>query len=272
MTSNLRLRIVSAVVMAAIALALTWLGGLPFRVLAVLAGLAIYLEWAQLSGVSARRPYWTVCLAALAVPLLLIVFGTTPPVTLAAVGLAFVIVLAAGGFAGQSRWGAFGLLYAALPPFAMAGIRGDTWAGFVAIIFLFAVVWATDIFAYFIGRAIGGPKLAPAISPGKTWSGAIGGAVCGILAGVAVASAFRLDSIVALAIISLVLSVVSQVGDLFESWIKRRFGAKDSSSFIPGHGGLMDRLDGLVAAALALYVIGWLVSGAANPPAALFGH
>lgn len=270
MTSNLKLRILSALVMAAIALAATWLGGVPFRILTALAGLAIFLEWSQLSAATAGRSYWTACFALILVPLILIVFGADPLVSLTAIAAGFFLALIAALFTGQRAWGAYGLLYAALPPLAMSASRGDTLPGLVAIVFLFAVVWATDIFAYFIGRAIGGPKLAPAISPGKTWSGAIGGAACGIAAGVAVALAFRLESIAALALVSLLLSIVSQIGDLFESWIKRRFGAKDSSSFIPGHGGIMDRVDGLVAAALALYVIGWLVSGAANPAAGLF--
>jgi phosphatidate cytidylyltransferase len=139
------------------------------------------------------------------------------------------------------------------------------------MLFLFATVWATDILAYFVGRAIGGPKLAPSISPGKTWSGAIGGAVAGAAAGLVVAAAMGSASLAWIGLIAIVLSVVSQAGDLFESSVKRRNGVKDSGSLIPGHGGVMDRVDGLVAAAFALYVIGWLTGSADNPAQALFG-
>ena len=123
--------------------------------------------------------------------------------------------------------------------------------GFVAIIFLFAVVWATDIAAYFVGRAIGGPKLAPRVSPNKTWSGAIGGLRgrrAGSGAGRAVQRRRRLRW--SAVVVAIALSIAAQAGDLFESAFKRRFGAKDASGLIPGHGGLMDRLDGFVAAAV----------------------
>ena len=129
--------------------------------------------------------------------------------------------------------------------------------------FLFAVVWATDIAAYFVGRAIGGPKLMPQVSPKKTWSGAIGGTHRRrSLAAVAVAKFAGLDGLVRdRASLAVVLSVVAQAGDLFESALKRRFGAKDSSQLIPGHGGLMDRLDGFVAAAVLAALIGLLRGG-----------
>jgi phosphatidate cytidylyltransferase len=137
------------------------------------------------------------------------------------------------------------------------------------MIFIFAVVWATDILAYFTGRAIGGPKLAPRISPGKTWSGAIGGAVSGVIAGVAVfLSHFSLDD-VRIPLLALALSVASQIGDLFESYMKRRFGVKDSSRLIPGHGGVMDRVDGLVFAcfaALLFVLVQVMAAGGQNAP------
>ncbi|MFC6490689.1 phosphatidate cytidylyltransferase, partial [Nitratireductor sp. GCM10026969] len=126
---------------------------------------------------------------------------------------------------------------------------------------------------FFVGRALGGPRLAPAISPGKTWSGAIGGALGGLAAGLAVAGfdsgepALLWGGLVALA-----LSVVSQAGDLFESALKRRHGVKDSGRLIPGHGGVMDRVDGLVAAALLFYLLGALLSGPNTPAAAFFSR
>jgi len=121
-------------------------------------------------------------------------------------------------------------------------------------------VWATDIFAYFVGRAIGGPKLAPRISPGKTWSGAIGGAVAAIIAGTAVVWSFFSADDLRIPVLALVLSVCSQIGDLFESFIKRRFGVKDSSHLIPGHGGVMDRVDGLIFACFAAFLLAIVIS------------
>ncbi len=152
-------------------------------------------------------------------------------------------------------WQPGGIVYAGLTGISLSSIRGDDSVGLIAMLFVFAVVWSTDILAYFTGRAIGGPKLAPRISPGKTWSGAIGGALSGVVAGVAlVLSQFSLDDF-RLPVLALVLSVASQSGDLFESYIKRRFGVKDSSKLIPGHGGVMDRVDGLVFACFAALLL-----------------
>jgi phosphatidate cytidylyltransferase len=129
---------------------------------------------------------------------------------------------------------------------------------------LFAIVWSTDVVAYFAGRAIGGPKLSPAVSPNKTWSGGVAGAVGAVAAAVTVASFIGPLDKATIALIAIVLSGVAQLGDLFESWIKRRFGAKDTSRLIPGHGGVMDRLDGFWAAALAGCLIGVLRGGFDN--------
>jgi phosphatidate cytidylyltransferase len=125
-------------------------------------------------------------------------------------------------------------------------------------------VWATDVFAYFAGRVIGGPKLSVAISPKKTWSGAIAGALGAMVVAVAVAGMLGSADGVTIAVIALVLSVFAQLGDLLESWIKRQFGAKDASGLIPGHGGAMDRLDGFWAAALVACVVGLLRGGFDN--------
>jgi phosphatidate cytidylyltransferase len=131
------------------------------------------------------------------------------------------------------------------------------------------VVWGTDIGGYFAGRAFGGPKLAPAISPKKTWSGAIGGTVVAITAAIAVAQMFAIRNPVMVGIVALVLSAASQCGDLFESWLKRRFDAKDASGLIPGHGGVMDRLDGFIFAVTAAALIGVTRGGFDNPAAGL---
>ena len=135
-------------------------------------------------------------------------------------------------------------------------LRNDQDYGFLAILYLFAIVWTTDVLGYFAGRAIGGPKLAPAISPKKTWSGAIAGALGAMLVAALGARFAGSFNATAIALVALLLSVMSQLGDLLESWIKRRFGAKDASQLIPGHGGVMDRLDGFWAAALAGCLIG----------------
>jgi phosphatidate cytidylyltransferase len=134
-------------------------------------------------------------------------------------------------------------------------LRADAAFGFAAVVFVFAVVWATDILAYFLGRAVGGPKLAPAISPKKTWSGSVGGTIAAIVAGLAVAPFVGLTPGRSLAVLALALSIVAQCGDLAKSKIKRTFGVKDSSALIPGHGGLIDRLDGFWAATLAAVLI-----------------
>lgn len=136
------------------------------------------------------------------------------------------------------------------------------------LIFLLVVVWTTDISAYFIGRVLGGPKLWRRISPNKTWSGAIGGLVFAIAAGVVQALVTGQGQIVAWAAFAAFLSIASQAGDLFESAIKRRFDVKDSSRLIPGHGGIMDRVDGLVAAAIAAAILGFLSGGALLQPMA----
>jgi phosphatidate cytidylyltransferase len=148
-------------------------------------------------------------------------------------------------------------------------LRNDSPYGLVAVVWLFAVVWAGDTGAYFAGRAIGGPKLAPAVSPNKTWSGAIGGAVAGVGAGMLVllAAGFQLRPMHIL--VAFVVSAAAQAGDLVESAIKRQFGVKDASRLIPGHGGLMDRVDGLLFAATAALAIGVLRGGSA-PASGLF--
>jgi phosphatidate cytidylyltransferase len=158
-------------------------------------------------------------------------------------------------------WIIVGIAYAGTLWLAPMLLRADAADGFFAIVLLFAIVWTTDVLGYFVGRAIGGPKLMPAVSPKKTWSGAIAGALGAMIVGGLVAKSFELVDGTAVAVIALLLSMVAQLGDLFESWIKRKFGAKDASHLIPGHGGVMDRLDGFWAAALVGCLIGLLRGG-----------
>jgi phosphatidate cytidylyltransferase len=153
-------------------------------------------------------------------------------------------------------WMLAGLLYAGLLLLAPIVLRRDLTLGLTAILFLFAIVWATDIVAYFAGRAIGGPKLWPAVSPKKTWSGAVGGTIGAVAIGLILIKLAGLAIAPMLVLVAFGLSVASQAGDLLESAVKRHFGAKDASQLIPGHGGLMDRLDGFLTAAAAAVMVG----------------
>jgi phosphatidate cytidylyltransferase len=156
---------------------------------------------------------------------------------------------------------AFGLPYIGLAAVALPWLRADPEVGLRNTLFVLSIVWASDIGAYMVGRLVGGPKLAPAISPGKTWSGAAGGLACAVLGGTAVA-AWVSPELSALHVIGpgIILGVISQAGDLLESALKRYFGVKDSGRIIPGHGGLLDRLDALLAvapvAALLAFTVG----------------
>jgi phosphatidate cytidylyltransferase len=149
-------------------------------------------------------------------------------------------------------WVPLGVPYVGLPAMAFVILRGQTHAGMLTIMWLLVVVWAADICAYFAGRLIGGPKLAPRISPRKTWAGLWGAVAGGAGAGLALGHWGGSTGLLLLAVLGGFLAIVEQLGDLFESALKRRYGVKDSGRLIPGHGGVLDRVDGLVAAALCL--------------------
>ncbi|OBQ96728.1 phosphatidate cytidylyltransferase [Mesorhizobium sp. AA23] len=268
--SNLQQRVISAIVMAAATLALTWLGGLPFRLFCAAIAALIFYEWTRMSRAENGATLGFLPEVLILVFIGALVAGLPALWLLLLVAAITVIVAVAARLRGAAQWEASGLAYASLSGLSLAYLRGDSHSGLIAILFLFAVVWATDIAAYFVGRRVGGPKLAPSISPGKTQSGALGGAVGGIAAGLVLAIAAGAGNLTMLGLVALALSIVSQIGDLFESWVKRRHGCKDSSNLIPGHGGVMDRVDGLVAAAFALYVIGWIAAGADHPAMGLF--
>jgi phosphatidate cytidylyltransferase len=271
--SELILRILSGLVLAPLAVGVAYLGGWAFVAFWSIAALLVLWEWCTLVAGGERR---TVLLVSGAAVLLAILLAATTAgvdgshsVRLVAGGTLLLMgMLATAALAPSDRrvWTAAGIPYAGVLGIAPIVLRNDVQYGFLAIVFLFAIVWATDIVAYFVGRAIGGPKLAPRISPKKTWSGAIGGTVAAIVAGLAVAGVAGLPNLPALGLIAAAASALAQAGDLFESAIKRRFGAKDSSHLIPGHGGLMDRLDGFVAAAALGALIG-LVHGGVEEPA-----
>lgn len=259
--SELRQRILSALVMAAGILAATWWGGWPFRIVwTLVAGLVAY-EW--LSFVSRRNALP----GAIGVVLAGLALGFSPASQPALAGVAACAALTGAVLTPfmRGKWAleACGVAYALAFALIAPALRAVPDLGLALIVWSFAVVWFTDIAAYFTGRKLGGPKLMPRFSPKKTWSGALGGALAGTLGGYAVwrltpQAASLIGAVGALAL-SLAASVASQAGDLFESAVKRRFGAKDSGRLIPGHGGFLDRLDGywavLVLAGALLFLV-----------------
>lgn len=258
---ELKLRVASALVMAVGILAATIWGGWPFRLIWVLvAGLVAY-EWLSIvSRHNAIAGGIGVAIAGLAL-------GFSPASQPALAGIAAAAALigavATPQVSNRLALEACGIAYALAFALVAPALRALPELGFAIILWSFATVWFTDIAAYFTGRKLGGPKLMPSVSPKKTWSGALGGTLAGTLGGYVVwALTPSAAQIVGPALViagSFVASVVSQAGDLFESSLKRRFGAKDSSRLIPGHGGFLDRLDGywavLVFAGLVLFLI-----------------
>jgi phosphatidate cytidylyltransferase len=211
-------RVLSAIVLAPIAVAAVYYGAWPFLLFWAIAAAIVFWEWVRVVG-GATRPGWMIG----------------------------------------------GIVYAALLLSAPVLLRQDQSYGIAAIFILFAVVWTTDIAGYFAGRAIGGPKLAPSLSPKKTWSGAIAGLI-GTSIVIAVGAQYIAGArIVPLVVLAVVLSVASQTGDLAESSFKRRFDVKDASQIIPGHGGVMDRLDGFWAAVVCAAIIGLARGGFSEP-------
>ena len=261
--NNLLLRVVSATVLAPLALVAAYIGGLPFALFWGIAALVVLWEWVTLGVGPKYRLLVLSCAAAIAVADFLAWLGR-PVTALFMVGLG---ALAGAIFAPSERrlWVIAGAGYAGGMVLAPVFLRADVGFGFAVILLLFAIVWTTDVLGYFAGRAFGGPKLWPSVSPKKTWSGAICGTVGAVAIALFVAAQFGSFDRIAIIAVALLLSVVAQAGDLFESWVKRQFDAKDSSHIIPGHGGVMDRLDGFWAAAVAGCVIGVLRGGFDEP-------
>ncbi|MCK0208429.1 phosphatidate cytidylyltransferase [Starkeya koreensis] len=260
-------RLASALVMAPVAVLAVWWGGWPFTLLVAVAALTLLWEWLRM--IAAKPHALLLAIGGAALLLALAMLAIRPaPVAMAIVILgAIASALAARGGRERRLWAPFGVLYAGALALPAAVLREDGELGLVAVIWLFAVVWSTDIAAYFCGRLIGGPKLWPRVSPNKTWSGAIGGTLVATLAGMATLHLAGVHTAILAAPVGLLASVASQAGDLFESSMKRHFGVKDSSHLIPGHGGFMDRLDGFVAAAALALLIGLI----RNPQAPVRG-
>ncbi|BDV35161.1 phosphatidate cytidylyltransferase [Methylocystis iwaonis] len=262
-------RVASAVVLVAAAVATLYFGGAIFAAFWLVAAFAVNWEWQGLIGGErrvARVAAGGVATAAAAA------FGRNGLAGYAALDILFFAATAAV-LAGPARraWAAGGVVYAGALAFSVCWVRESFDLGILAIAFLFAIVWGTDIFAYFGGRLIGGPKLWPRVSAGKTWSGTITGVVSGALLGLATAYLGGGPALASVQVflVGLAAAGISQMGDLFESSVKRRFGVKDSSQLIPGHGGVMDRLDGFIFACVFAAAIG-LVRGDPSAAANLF--
>jgi phosphatidate cytidylyltransferase len=240
--SDLPRRAAAAIVMIAVAIGALVAGGAVFWILVSVASLLMLAEWADLAKAGPRNK--RIAMFSVSVPLAIL-----SPLAAGPDFFALGLVAAATFFTGmvtRSAQLAAGVIYVALPAMALIFIRGRD-NGAILAFWTLAIVWATDTGAYFAGRTIGGPKLMPAISPSKTWAGLGGGMVAALLTGLAFAKWGGVA--LGLALSSVVLAVVAQGGDLFESALKRRAGVKDSGTLLPGHGGVLDRLDGLVPVA-----------------------
>lgn len=255
--NELLLRIGSALVLGPLAIATAYAGEFYFVAFWLLAAILIWREWIRLVLPAISLPVLGTGILALSIAAILV---ETIQVSLLVVALAAVALLVLVP-RGRKRWLQGGLIYVAALLLAPVILRQDPDFGFAAIAFLFGIVWSTDIVAYFVGRAVGGPKLWSRVSPKKTWSGAIGGLIGAVLCALLLAKAFKLPNLTAIALLSVILSIGSQAGDLFESGLKRHFGVKDSGHLIPGHGGLMDRLDGFLIAASIAALIGFARGG-----------
>lgn len=259
-------RAVSGGVLAAIALAGNWAGSGPFAVLVGAIALVMAWEWSRIVRGSAVD-FALVLHAAVVVAAVGLAASGRPDWGVALVCAGAVAMLAVtparlGGVSG------LGVAYVGLPAVALVWLRGSDAFGAVAILFIFAIVWTTDTFAYVCGRMIGGPKLWPALSPRKTWSGTLGGIVFAGLAGAMFAAWLPPSAPVGLALAAIGLSIVAQAGDIAESALKRAFAVKDASHLIPGHGGFMDRMDSVVTAATGAALIA-LLRGSQSPAQAL---
>lgn len=258
--SDLGQRLVSALILAAIVLTITYVGALPFALLIALGGGILCWEWAKI----VRKTDFDEMLVVHVISVLVscgLVYREHYSVALLVllIGPAVKFLQSRDKEAIELGASLLGVPYIGLPVIAMIWLRSDAGYGFELIIYLYVIVWSVDIFAYLSGRSFGGPKLAPRISPKKTWSGFIGGVSAGMVAGVLFSQYLGNDKLLPVALMALAIGIFSQMGDLFESVFKRYYNVKDASNLIPGHGGLFDRVDGLLFAALLAALIALLV-------------
>ncbi|HUC71982.1 MAG TPA: phosphatidate cytidylyltransferase [Stellaceae bacterium] len=249
----MRPRIVSAVALAPLPVVAIWFDGPWLALLTGIAGAIMAWEWVRLCHGAltdrfapgpAEIGLVAIVVAAVAIAAL---GAVREGIAVAFLGAGLVFWAARQRPDGKPAWAALGELWVALPCVCLLWLARDEDGGRATLLWMMAVVWATDIGAYAVGRGVGGPRLAPRWSPRKTWSGFAGGMLCAALVGGASALILGVSRVLPLVLVSAGLAVVAQFGDLAESLAKRRFGVKDTSGLIPGHGGLLDRLDGLLA-------------------------
>jgi phosphatidate cytidylyltransferase len=264
-----RLRVLSAFALLPVALAMVVLGGWGFAGFVALGVAVIALEWGRLSALRfGRRSGWIAGGAVLLVGLtatLLMASGRPEGAVVCLLGGALLSGAVAWVAGGRPFWTSLGVAYVGLPALSLIWLRAAPELGLSALLWLLIVVWTTDTAAYFAGRAIGGPRLAPRISPSKTWSGLCGGMLGAALTGALTTWLLGSERLLQAAGLGAVLAIVAQLGDLAESALKRAAQVKDSGSLIPGHGGLLDRVDGLLFAAPALALLG-LIAGPESLP------
>ncbi len=252
---KLTVRFIAAAVLIPAVLLITWAGPVPFALLVAALSLLMAHEWAAIVHGGDTGQFILLAMAGVSGAL-----GGIAAVPLALAGLIVAacwvasILLTAWDRRGFTLHHVLGVPYLALPAFALTALRSGE-QGLAAVLFLFAAVWSADTVAYFAGKSIGGPRFAPRISPNKTWAGFFGAVLGGALAG-GIVAIFAGLSALALFMLGALMGGFEQMGDLFESAAKRRFGVKDSGRLIPGHGGILDRVDGLVAAAVLALLIG----------------
>jgi phosphatidate cytidylyltransferase len=257
-------RTLSAVVLAPLVLLAIWFGGWWFAALVVLAAGLMGWEWARMC--NGGQLDWPGCLVIAVLVLATSGFALLHSVAALAFLVSGALLCAVASVYRFKRRDAYffvlsGTVYIGIGCLSFLWLRNLPGQGRDVVFWILAVVWATDIGAYFAGRGIGGPKLAPRISPNKTWAGLIGGALSAGLVGVVAAGLIGYDALL-LAVGGMVLAVIAQGGDLLESWCKRRFGVKDSSHIIPGHGGILDRVDGLLAVLPVVFLYLWVMGKA----------
>jgi phosphatidate cytidylyltransferase len=260
-SSELGRRCATAALLVPVVLAATFAGGAAFMAIVAIGAGLVAIEWTRLTGPGAGPRAGLVPLSIiLAVWAALVASGIEAALVAVAVGMAAGLVLAPR--VGLSPvWCAAGVGYVGFAGLALVMLRESDGPGLAAMIWLFCLVWFADIAAFAFGRFIGGPRLAPAVSPAKTWAGALAAVAAAALVGLAAASVVGETSAPALALVSAGVGIAAVLGDLVESWIKRRFGAKNAGNLFPGHGGMMDRVDSLIFAALAAAAAGASRSG-----------
>lgn len=269
--TELNQRVISGIVLAVVFLGAIFLGGWVFIAVNTVAALFIWSEWYEMNLSAADDRVKFVGFAGVTILGLMIAFLGNETFFIAVLGL-LAAAIATMVYLSKQKMAIIGLFYAGGFLLSMSLLRGEGHflPGLIALIFLCVVVWSTDIGAYFVGRKFGGPKLARAISPNKTISGAVGGLFFAAIGALLVARIAGLQNDVILLGLAVVLSAISQCGDLFESHLKRAAGMKDSGQLIPGHGGIMDRVDGLLFAAIFLWLVSSIFGGLTHPALTFF--